>query len=537
MTLNTKKLQRAFSIQTEEWLPAFVENWPTDQILKVGHQNKYKDDFLKEIKSYVKKKEWVFPKKPVHFISDLHADADALLKSLIGAGFISKTGANDADFEVLDKAKQGVLIIGGDCFDKGPSNLRLLDVIKLIKDAGVSVEILAGNHDIRTYVGLTIGENQKTVAEHMFVRMGRKTIPLFREIYKKYLHKKTDVDTLLSKEEVKKRLFPSKEWFKVYAEKMDGLIPPKKIEREASRIKEKIAEINKYLERTGFTHGMLYATVEKAKELLMDPEGEYAWFFRDMKLAIQDGSFLFLHAGLDDFSTDWIGQLGVEGLNDKFKILMRNDPFELYNGHVGNVFRTKYRDTDFPFSPQSVKKLHARGINAIVHGHRNTIQGHRVVIKRGLLNFECDTSLDRDTRKVEGLQGFGASWLTIKPSGSIEAFSTDYPAVKKMKIEKLGGKITKKLPTKKEIKMPKDKFKTKAKIDVEVRENRAQLQRIFESLSEDLASGVLKLEGDKDKILAQLPEVVSLAVNGETSAAHGEISFKISWGEKPKKKK
>lgn len=537
MTLNHKKIEKAQSIQIEKWVPAVSENWPSKQILKVGYKNKYKDDFLKDIKKYSKKKKWVLPKKPVHFISDLHADADALFKSLIGAGLIAKTGPMDHEFEVLDKAHQGSVIIGGDCLDKGPSNLRLLDSIKLVKDAGIDLKIIAGNHDIRTFVGLAIGEDRQTVAEHMFVRMGKKTIPLFREIYKKYLHKKIDSKSLLSQEEVEKKLFPSSKWFKTYAEKMDGLIPPKKIEREADRVKEKITEINEYLSRTGFTHGMLYATTEKAKDIFLNPQGEYGWFFSEMNIALQEGSFLFVHAGLDDFSTDWIGQVGVDGLNEKFKILMRNNPFELYHGHIGNIFRTKYRDTDFPFSPRSAKKMHQMGINAIVHGHRNTTQGHRIVIKRGLLNFECDTSLDRKTRKIEKLEGYGASWFTIDPDGTIEAFSTDYPAIKQFKIEKMGGKITNKLPRKKDMKMKSEKFDKKSKVKIKTTENLSQLRQVFESIGDDLGNGILQIQGENDKLLTKLPNDVSLTVESNTSAESGEISFTISWGKDKKTSK
>lgn len=535
--IETKELNKSNTIQLEPWVPEISAAWPEKEILKVGNRNYYKDDFLKDIKSYSKKKKWVFPTNPVHFISDLHADTDAFFKSLIGAGFIKKTGIQDADFEILEKSKAGKLIIGGDCLDKGPSNLRLLDAIKLIKDAGVEVEIIAGNHDIRTYAGLAVGQDRQVVAEHMFVRMGNKTIPLFREIYKKYLHNKIDPTKLLSKEEVIKRVFPSEKWFETYAHKMQGLIPPKKIELEAKRILEKMDDINNYLERTGFTHGMLYATAEKASELFMKPGGEYEWFFKDMKLAVQEGSFLIVHAGLDDFSTDWIGQSGVDGLNEKFRILMRNDSFELYHGHLGNVFRTKYRDTDFPFSPNSVKKLHAMGFNAIIHGHRNITQGHRLTLKRGLLNFECDTSLDRKTRKIEGLKGYGASWLTIYPKGIVEAYSTDYPILKIFDVKKLGGKIVKNLPTSKSEKPTVEKFMKKAKLTVEVEENKAQLQQILQSLGEDIADGVLRIEGKDDKLVVQLPELMRLLVKGETTADQGEISFTISWGKKKESKK
>lgn len=529
MAKNEKRIAKANRIQREEWKPKSTQSWPKKNILKVGDQNLSKDDSFKAVKKYAQKRKWVFPNQVIHFISDIHADADAFFKSLIGAGLIKKTGKEDQDFQLLDKAKEGLLIIGGDCLDKGPSNLRLLDAIKLVKDAGVNTVILAGNHDIRTFVGLAIGEDRRLVAEHMFVRMGQKSIPLFREIYKKYLHKKVNEKELLSKEEVEKRLFPSQKWFATYAEKMEGLIPQAKIERETIRIKEKIEEVRAYLKRTRFSHGMLYATVQKAQELLVQPEGEYAWFFSEMKVAHQEGSFLFIHAGVDDFTTDWVSRVGVNGLNDKFSILMRNDPFELYNGHVGNVFRTKYRNTDFPFSKNSVKKLHKLGLNAIIHGHRNTVQGHRITVKRGFLNFECDTSLDRKTRKIEGLSGFGASWLTLYPEGKIEAYSTDYPTVKEFSIKYVNGKINKKLPNHNLEEISYQPIMKNSKVEVSVIEDSKKIQEILMAIAEDIGNGKINVEGNGLQLLADLPQKVKLSVKGKSKKKGGKLSLKLEW--------
>lgn len=527
---SSKQIDLSFKIQTEEWVPKKVEPWPLKKNIKIGKNNLNVDDFHKPIRKYCKDKKWVFPKKNVHFISDIHADADALIKSLIGAGFISKTGPEDVDFELTNIGKTERVIIGGDCLDKGPSNLRLLDVIYLLKKAGLNLEILAGNHDIRTYAGLSLGEERRVIEQHMFVRMGKKTIPLFREIYKKYIHKKLDPASLLSEKEVEKRLFPTQKWFDNYAKKMEGLIPPKKIEKETVRIQEKIEQIRSYMKRTGFTHGMLYATVEKARDLFLYEKGEYAWFFRDMKIAIREGSFLFVHAGLDDFSTDWIGQVGVKGLNEKFKILMRNDPFELYNGHIGNIFRTKYRDTEFPFSSPSVKKLNHLGINAIIHGHRNVIKGHRITIKKGILNFECDTSLDRVTRKVENLDGVGAGWFTLKPNGTITAFSTDYPKIKKFDVKKLGGGIIKKLPKKKERDgFHEDFYNKKSNLNISTFIPKNEVGSIFENLANDFNNGELLIANENDTLSARLPENLEVEINSGNNKAEGKIEIVIKW--------
>ena len=524
--LHPKTEERSHKIQRKAWVPLHTEKWPKPNILKVGTENLNVDDSQQRIQKYCTGKNWVFPEKPVHFISDLHADADALFKSLIGAGFITKTGKADIDFDLLPKAKEGTLIIGGDCLDKGPNNLRLLDAIKLLIDKGASVEILAGNHDIRTYAGIAIAKGKAPEAEHMFVRMGQKSLALFKEMYRKYLHKNIDVNSLLSPAEVEEKLFPSDKWFSAYENLMMGVIPPVKIEKESIRIKEKIADIRYILERSGFTHGMLYATLIKAKEIFIDEGGEYAWFFKNMKLAVHEGSFLFVHAGLDDFSTQWLLKEGAKGINQKFSTLIQTDPFELYHGHLGNMFRTKYRDVDFPFSKTSVEKLHAYGINAIVHGHRNVIQGHRITIKRGILNFECDTSLDRKTRVFEGLKGVGAGMLSFTPKAKIKAFSTDYPAYKVFDVKALGGRVVKRLSN---IDNTKSKNMAESTIKASTKSNREQIKQMLYALADDIAAGKLTIANDDELFEATVPSDLKVGINAKNSADTGKVDIKLSW--------
>lgn len=528
--MKKKQFEKAFLIQTENWKPQKEECWPNKKRIEVGANNLNSDDFLKPIKKYCANKKWVFPKNKTHFIADLHADTDALIKSLIGAKIIKKKGVLDTDYVLTKKGQNDHIIIGGDCLDKGPSNLRLLDFIKSLKTANAKISLLAGNHDIRTFAGIAIGDDRKIVEEHMFVRMGKKTIPLFWEIYKKYLHGKINLQKTLSKAEVEKRLFPSQKWYNTYEEKMDGVIPPKKIEREVQRIKEKVSEINDYLERSGFSHGLLYATFQKAQELFLNKNGEYYWFFKEMKVAHQEGSFLFVHAGLDDFSTDWIGQVGVEGLNKKFSSLMKTNPFELYNGHIGNIFRTKYRDTEFPFSFPSVKKLHKMGINAIIHGHRNVTNGHRITLKKGMLNIECDTSLDRATRKQEQLQGYGASWLTLNPKAFVTAYSTDYPAVKTFIPKKMGASITKKLPKSSVSvqKLVKPQFKN-ANLNISQKEGTTNAANLIKKLASDIENGKISLQSANQTLETHLPRELKLCLKARTTTKKGSIRFELSW--------
>jgi len=47
-----------------------------------------------------------------------------------------------------------------------------------------------------------------------------------------------------------------------------------------------------------------------------------------------------------------------------------------------------------------------------------------------LLNFECDASIDRNTRRKEGLKGQGAAVTIFLPDRVVLGISTDYPYIK-----------------------------------------------------------------------------------------------------------
>ena len=73
--------------------------------------------------------------------------------------------------------------------------------------------------------------------------------------------------------------------------------------------------------------------------------------------------------------------------------------FDFYYGRLANTIRTKYRDIDMPMTRQGNKMLREKGIHAIVHGHKNLHYGQRIMLGKGMVNFECDASVDRHTRK------------------------------------------------------------------------------------------------------------------------------------------
>jgi len=203
-----------------------------------------------------------------------------------------------------------------------------------------------------------------------------------------------------------------------------------KLVKEVTRIREKTVEFEKRASEYNMDMFQVYAATQKFRELFFSPKGRYHWFFDKMKLAHREGSYLFVHAGMDDVCSRTILEGGVELLNKQYKKMLAENPFELYHGVLGNVFRTKYRTFDFDFTSQGVDCLHRAGLFAIVHGHRNILQGQRLLIREGMLNFECDASVDCNTRKIEGLYGPGGATVVFSPEGKVLGLSTDYPYIK-----------------------------------------------------------------------------------------------------------
>jgi hypothetical protein len=149
-----------------------------------------------------------------------------------------------------------------------------------------------------------------------------------------------------------------------------------------------------------------------------------------MKAVHRERSFLFIHAGLDDRSAALICDKGIGHLNRLFHEQLQQDLFDFYYGPVANIVRTKYRDADRPLTRRGTRLLHRKGIHAIVHGHVNRNYGQRIMLRKGLLNFECDAMVDRNTRRRQGLKGQGAAVTVFHPERVVMGISTDYPYIK-----------------------------------------------------------------------------------------------------------
>ena len=413
-------------------LPTTSEAWLLGKQLSAS-KDRANHHALKDVLQHaVSHHPWQWPKCPVYFLADPHADAEAFNASLVASGGICKKGPGDDDIKLTAAGRRAVFVIGGDCLDKGPSNLNLLRAIRKLKDLGACVKLLAGNHDVRLLMGLrSMSLERDITTEHLFVRMGPKIIPLLNEIQSNYLkdgkHRLRGIPHL---RECRRKLFPSPQWFKRFPKQASWLMPDHAIERELARLRKKVDVFEDACLEAGLTLRDVYATAVKCEQLFLKPKGEFAWFFKDMQLLHREGSFLFIHAGLDDRITHLIEEESVGYLNKLFRKQIKHDLFEFYYGPLANTMRTKYRDHDMPLTPHGVTRAYRQGIHVVVHGHRNRTSGQRIMLRQGMIHIESDITMDRNSRKKEGLDHYGVGVTIIHPKGQIMGISTDYPYAK-----------------------------------------------------------------------------------------------------------
>lgn len=371
---------------------------------------------------------WMAPPQDTYFFCDLHADADAFLRSLKLSHLVTRDSSLN-HIRLTTKGQHGQLIIGGDCFDKGPSNLDLFRLIQQLRTSGADLILLAGNHDVRVYAGLMALDFMQDVRQaHFFVRMGRKTISLLSEIYQSYC---TQHQTDLSDEEILARLLPPAAWFEQFTEAAQTLMSAPKIDKEIRQIQTKQRDLLLAWQEQGLNLQQLWLAVQQAKSLFVDPQGEFAWFFQELDLIHLAGSYCFSHAGLDDSIAQQLMHQSPEHINRAFRHQMqRGEIFQLYYSALGNVFRTKYRANDCPLTPAGAEQLKANGIFAIVNGHRSHQNGQQLLVRQGLLNFECDTQLNANCRKKSNLQTPGEAVTIFYADGLVSALSSDFPVTK-----------------------------------------------------------------------------------------------------------
>ncbi|MDG6777254.1 metallophosphoesterase [Thiomicrorhabdus sp. zzn3] len=369
---------------------------------------------------------WLMPQKNTYFFCDLHADADAFLRSLKLSELVTFQ-STPGNLVLTEKAKQAQILIGGDCFDKGPSNLALFKLLNQLRQAGADLVLLAGNHDIRVYAGLLALDFMDDLRQsHFFVRMGRKTAAFLAEIYQHYCQDQTGPD--LPESLIHNALFPQQEWFEYFPQYAQHFMNTQQIHKELKQIRKKQPDFLQACSDYGLNLTQVYQAAQKAKSLFIDPQGEFAWFFRELNLLHRSGSYLFSHAGLDDRVALQLQNRTDKELNDRFKQQMREGQiFQMYYSEMGNVFRTKYRPKDWPLTETGSQALRKIGILALVNGHRSHLNGQQLFVRQGLLNFECDTQLNANCRRKSNMKTPGEAVTIFSTNGTVSALCSELP--------------------------------------------------------------------------------------------------------------
>jgi len=434
MKKNTGAPQRThYSPSCTKGFPGFeqTQDWQLGKPAIQGKDPRNQDSLHQAIQHATRYTDWEWPEQPIVFLTDPHADAEAFVSSLEMSGTIRRSGKRHPRCTLTRMGQQSKIIIGGDCLDKGPSNLKLLRSIRKLSDMGAQVSILAGNHDIRLLMGLNaLIQRKKPADEHFLLRMSPKVIPLIKEVHDRYILGHGRLSKIPGSKACKESLYPSERWFDEFPKHSAPLLSGLAIDKELQKMKKKTENFESACDDAGLCIRRAYAGIDKCRELFMSKSGEFSWFFRHMKLAHREGSFLFVHAGLDDHVADLITNKDIQHLNHEYRKRSQSDLSSFYYGPLANMMRTKYRKSDALLTRAGVDKIHQQGIHAILHGHRNRLSGQRLMLRKGLFHFECDITMDRHSRKKEGLDGVGAGVTIVHPEGKIVGLSKDYPYAK-----------------------------------------------------------------------------------------------------------
>ncbi|MEW8245471.1 MAG: metallophosphoesterase, partial [Candidatus Thiodiazotropha endolucinida] len=235
-------------------LPTNSQPWLLGRQRSVVKERGQRSSAAGLLREVVKRGKWQWPKRKLYFFSDLHADADALIASLVASGGVKKTGSKQHALKLTSHGKDAIFVIGGDCFDKGPSNLKLLRSIRQLKQLGAKVVLLAGNHDLRVKLGIaSVGMDPDPRHDHFFIRMGSKVIPMLREIVDEYLQDKDALKGVPPTRTCRRILYPPKRWFKEFPKMASWVMPDKRMARELKRLKEKIDDFESDCEAVGLS--------------------------------------------------------------------------------------------------------------------------------------------------------------------------------------------------------------------------------------------------------------------------------------------
>lgn len=411
-------------------LPRECAAWPVAEPHSGGETDACLQNVQHSLKMAASHGRWRWPDRPIVFISDPHADAEGFLRSLAVGGVIRRTGIAVNQFELTEFGRNSRIIVGGDCLDKGPCNLEMLDALAALFASGAEVRLLAGNHDLRFMLAVkSLIGLRDPLTDHLFVRMGRKVVPLLREVWDRFPTAELMKD-LPDETTCRARIFPDFDWEQQFPKRASTYLSREAIDKELSGLRIKRDQFDNQVVDAGMNMRMIYASAVMCHSLFFVPNGTYAWFYERMDMIEEIGSLLFVHAGLDDAMCALLTSGGSNAVNARFREEASQDPFAFYFGSVANLVRTKYRATDKQLTEAGVQSLLSRGIKMVVQGHVNNHQGQRLLAKRGLLHLEGDVTLDRASRHLEGLSGIGAGATLIHPTGDIVGLSADFPAAK-----------------------------------------------------------------------------------------------------------
>ena len=421
-------------------LPHEPEPWLQGKKRSLHAGRRGRRETVEQLQSLVDRYEWRWPDRPVYFFSDLHADADALKASLVASGGVRLRGKAHRHLKLTRQGKHAQFLIGGDCFDKGPSNFELLRTLDKLHRRNAHMRILAGNHDIRVMLGMrSVNRKPAPGCDHFFIRMGAKAVPFLKEIDDNYLAHAHSLKHVPGRSECEKLLYPPDRWFDEFPLQAADLLPQKVIEKELRRVKEKQQDFEAQCDKVGLSIRRAYAAALQWQQLFLHDDGEFSWFFRRMRLAMRRGSFLFVHAGLDNNIAHLLNQKGVKQVNREFKKQLKGNPMRFYYGPLANAIRTKYRPGDRHLTKAGARQVHDNDVHVIVHGHKAMRNGQRIAVRKSIVHFECDVTLDRHSRARDGLAGGGAGVTIIRPDRKIIGISTDHPFVKVFDPDDLTG--------------------------------------------------------------------------------------------------
>ncbi len=374
---------------------------------------------------------WLWPERLVLFFTDLHADAEAFSASLVASGVFARHGPNPPDLSLKLPVDQFEIILGGDCLDKGPSNLQLLRLIRHLLDKQVQLTLLSGNHDLRLQLAIQSLDNPNCPRNgHFLLRLGSKVMPLCVELLSQYPLSAAELSSLPDELSCQARLMPADDWPNQFRKGASGTLNPAQIELELERLASRKQRFFAAASQADLSFQQIYAAMQRWQQLFLQPTGEFHWFIQHQQLLCRRGSFLFVHAGCDDTIARQLVEQDCDSLNQAFQEARQGEAFALYFGPLGNMLRTKYRQQDPPLSTTASQGLVTSGIHALVHGHRNLHYGQRITFRANMIHFECDSTLNSTSRGLEGLSGAGAAVTLIHPQGYVMGISSDYPSIK-----------------------------------------------------------------------------------------------------------